>query len=154
MMQTTMEVSKKDEKFIHAALQAADKSSMLMKHGCVVVESNKIIGSGCNNYRTQFGDKFITKACSCHAEMHVLHKCLKVLQKKQIRKLTFYITRVSADGTLKISAPCKDCLIKLEQYNVKRLIYSIDDNKFISVRNRDYTTDFVTRSKKDYLNSL
>ena len=81
MIQTTMDVSKKDEKFIHAALQAADKSNMLMKHGCVVVESNKIIGSGCNNYRTQFSDKFITKACSCHAEMQALRSALKAKTK-------------------------------------------------------------------------
>ena len=80
-MMQTMEVSKKDEKFIDAALQVADKSSMLMKHGCVVVESNKIIGSGCNNYRTQFSDKFITKACSCHAEMHALRSALKAKTK-------------------------------------------------------------------------
>ena len=76
-----MQVTKKDEKFIQAALDAADKSTMLMKHGCVVVECNRIVGVGCNNYRTQFGDGFITKTCSCHAEMQALRSALKAKTK-------------------------------------------------------------------------
>ena len=147
-------LSNNDDKMIARARIEALKSPCKIQHGCVAAINGKYVSGGYNHYRHHSNSGIIDNPCSCHAEMHVLHKCLKVLQKKKIRKLTFYITRVSADGSLKISAPCKDCLIKLEQYNVKRLIYSIDDNKFISVRNRDYTTDFVTRSKKDYLNSL
>ena len=80
-IQLKMDVTKNDRKFITAALEAADKSLMLMKHGCVVVDSNRIIGTGCNNYRNRFGDGFIDKTCSCHAEMHALREALKTKTK-------------------------------------------------------------------------
>lgn len=73
----TMNVSKNDYKFINKALEIAYTSEMLMKHGSVVVENNRIIGQGCNSRRTQFGDKFIGKSCSCHAEMTALRNALK-----------------------------------------------------------------------------
>ena len=74
---TTMTVSKHDYKFIDMALDMAYTSNMLMKHGSVVVENNRVIGKGCNSRRTQFGDKFIGKSCSCHAEMTALRNALK-----------------------------------------------------------------------------
>jgi len=72
-----LQVTKKDQKFISIAFDAAENSNMLMRHGCVVVDSNKIVGVGWNNYRTQFSDKFTGKTCSCHAEMHALREALK-----------------------------------------------------------------------------
>lgn len=70
-------LSKKDFGFINSALDASKKSTMLMKHGCVVVENNSIIGTGHNSYRTRFGDKFMKESCSCHAEMHALREAMK-----------------------------------------------------------------------------
>ena len=80
-MHNQMQVTKNDMRFITEALSEAENSDMLMKHGCVVVESNKIIGRGWNNYRNQFGDGFLYKACSCHAEMHALREALRIKTK-------------------------------------------------------------------------
>jgi tRNA(Arg) A34 adenosine deaminase TadA len=76
-----MSLTKNDLKFINEALNVANSSTMLMKHGCVVVEGNKIIARGWNNYRNQFHDKFIGKSCSCHAEMHALRQVIRVKTK-------------------------------------------------------------------------
>lgn len=73
----TLNVSKNDYKFINIALDMAHTSEMLMKHGSVVVQNNRVIGKGCNSRRTQFGDNFIGKSCSCHAEMTALRNALK-----------------------------------------------------------------------------
>lgn len=73
----TMDITKKDKKFINDAIEASKNSTMLMKHGCVVVENNRVIAKGWNNYRTRFNDNFIGKSCSCHAEMHALRQVLK-----------------------------------------------------------------------------
>lgn len=80
-MSEKMSLTKNDYKFINEALNVANCSTMLMKHGCVVVEGNKIIGRGWNNYRNRFNDKFIGKSCSCHAEMHALRQVLRVKTK-------------------------------------------------------------------------
>lgn len=75
-------ISQKDFGFINCALEACNKSTMLMRHGCVVVENNSIIGTGHNSYRTRFGDKFVQESCSCHAEMHALREAMKKKTKK------------------------------------------------------------------------
>lgn len=78
--------SKRDIYFINKAIEASAKSNMMMKHGCVVTLNNKLIADGYNSYRTQFGDKFINKSCSCHAEMHALRKALKLKTKGRVIK--------------------------------------------------------------------
>ena len=76
-------ISNKDFSFINKAFQVSTKSTMLMRHGCVIVENNRIVGTGYNSYRTQFGDKFIKASCSCHAEMHALREVMKKCKKSK-----------------------------------------------------------------------
>jgi tRNA(Arg) A34 adenosine deaminase TadA len=80
-----MYISKKDHKFISIASEAAHNSNMMMKHGCVVVDSGRVIGSGCNTLRTQFKDRFIGTSCSCHAEMHALRNAFKTKNKSKAK---------------------------------------------------------------------
>jgi deoxycytidylate deaminase len=76
-----MNVSNKDMKFVNMAVNAANKSSMLMRHGCVITCNNKFICDGYNSTRTQFQDNFINTSCSCHAEMDALRKLLRIKSK-------------------------------------------------------------------------
>ncbi len=68
-----------DYKFISAASQEAQKSSVLMRHGAVAVANGKILGRGHNHYRTTSKDGFIKNTCTCHAEIaclrQVFHSC-------------------------------------------------------------------------------
>ena len=66
-------LSSSDQTFINLAINEAEKSSLLMKHGCVVVKKGKIVGRGFNSSRTASKDKFIN-SCSCHAEMAALRQ--------------------------------------------------------------------------------
>ena len=61
-----------DYKFISAASQEAQKSSVLMRHGAVAVANGKILGRGHNHYRTTSKDGFIKNTCTCHAEIACL----------------------------------------------------------------------------------
>ena len=79
----TMNLSKKDNHHISRAIAECRKSTMLMKHGCIVACGTKVLANGHNNYRTQFGDKFIDTSCSCHAEMAGLRKVVKTATKSQ-----------------------------------------------------------------------
>ena len=86
--------------------------------------------------------------------MDVLHKCLKTVKAAKFKKLTFYIVRISSTGLLGCSAPCMDCMKKLARFNIKRFVYSTDDGNFVSIKSKNYKTSFVTRSRKDYNNSM
>ena len=76
---TRMNISSKDEKHINRAVNECFKSPMLMKHGCIVASGTKVLSTGHNHYRTQFGDNFITTSCSCHAEMDGLRKVINAM---------------------------------------------------------------------------
>ena len=67
-------LSRSDEAFVNIASNEAEKSSLLMKHGCVVVKNGKIVGRGYNNSRSTSSDNFISNSCSCHAEMAALRQ--------------------------------------------------------------------------------
>ena len=70
-------ISNRDENFINRAIEASKSSQMHMKHGCVVVSSNRIVGTGYNSQRTRFRNNFTADSCSCHAEMHALNIAMR-----------------------------------------------------------------------------
>ena len=84
-----MKVSKRDMNYINKALKISLRSSMLMKHGCVVTSSGKYIAEGYNTYRNRFGDEFYDssdKICSCHAEMDALRNAFKKKSRNNLIK--------------------------------------------------------------------
>lgn len=65
-------ISRSDEVYINEASNLAKKSTLLMKHGCVLVKNGRIVGRGFNSSRSASSDNFIKNSCSCHAEMAAL----------------------------------------------------------------------------------
>lgn len=72
-----MSTSLKDKRYMELAVREAYKSEMYNRHGCVIVVNGKIIGRGCNNYRTVFKDGIANSSCSCHAEMDALRNAFR-----------------------------------------------------------------------------
>ena len=77
----TMNLTSKDYPHINRAMHEGRKSKMMMKHGCVVAEGRKVLSTGYNHYRTQYGDNFINTSCSCHAEMDALRRVIRMKTK-------------------------------------------------------------------------
>ena len=104
------------EFFVQSAIGLARKSGMRMRHGCVIVHRNKIVGAGFN-YRFHGVGKH-----SVHAEESALLslparvsalKCLKV-----------YVARASG-AKLASSHPCKHCeKLLMSRNNICRVFYS------------------------------
>tara|TARA_R110002072_G_scaffold813_7_gene6565 strand:+ start:266 stop:553 length:288 start_codon:yes stop_codon:yes gene_type:complete len=66
-------ISSRDYNYLAEAMYEANKSAVLMRHGCVAVINGKIRAKGHNNInRTQSKDNFIKNTCSCHAEIACL----------------------------------------------------------------------------------
>lgn len=77
------------ERFARLALEEANKSNMTHhQHGCIAVLGGQIIARGYNSDRTQSSDGFLKNTCSCHAEIDVMRKLEKRVNKKSSSFLT------------------------------------------------------------------
>ena len=143
-------LSKKKDKMFSASLSEATKSELLFKHGCVATYGGKIIARGCNTYKCySANDNFINDQCSCHAEINVLRQiCHNYSNKKHklnriMKKTTLYISRCSNGGESTNSAPCIKCLDKIQQLNVRKIIFNLD-NRYFEYNAKDYCTTYRT----------
>lgn len=75
-------VSIKDCRFMDFASRHALASPMISRHGCIIVNSGKVIASGYNtDYRTRSKDKIIHSNTSCHAEIAAIRNMHKVVHR-------------------------------------------------------------------------
>lgn len=130
-----------DEKYVCEAINEAEKSDLRARLGCIAVISGKIIAKGHNHYRTYSKNGLIEKTCSCHAEIAVLQKCLKLNVKK---KITLYIARITRNGEIACSAPCKDCIEKMRQFKIKNIVYTSNTGNPIKINFNEYSTNYRT----------
>ena len=78
------QVSASDHRYAEIALSEANKSQMKYhRHGCVAVMNGRIIERGFNSDRCHSSDGFLEDACSCHAEVDVIRKLSKRMNKKK-----------------------------------------------------------------------
>jgi deoxycytidylate deaminase len=159
-MSCELNISKKDNYYINVAYNESLKSIMCFKHGCCVVQNNKVIGLGHNIIRTQFSDGFIGSSCSCHAEMCALRNAVKTKKNKVIKKkkftcnLTVYIVRTSKKlENLENSAPCVDCYKKMKEIGVSKIVYSSDNGEIKKERMKNYKPKTISRGRRNILRS-
>lgn len=80
--ENSRDINKRDEQFARIALNEADKSNMKYhQHGCIAVMSGQIIARGHNSDRCHSNDGYLSNTCSCHAEIDVMRKLEKRLNK-------------------------------------------------------------------------
>ena len=81
---TYSQCSSSDIRYVELAATEAYKSTVNYRHGCVAVSSGKVIAKGHNHDRTISRDGLISNnVCSCHAEIDVLRKCLRMNHTKK-----------------------------------------------------------------------
>ena len=144
-----MRCSSSDERLADLAVREAEKSILPMKHGCIAVSSGKILARGHNHYRTFSKDGLIQNCCSCHAEIDVLRKCLKMNIK---RKINMYVIRISDDGKYRNSAPCNKCISILKEYNIRTIVYSTEYGKLQKYKLIHYTNYHRSGGEKAIIN--
>lgn len=80
----SMNISKKDKRLINHAYNVANKSNMLMRHGCVIAKGKKVLCTGYNHYRSKYNDSYLNiETCSCHAEIHAIRKYINCYSRKK-----------------------------------------------------------------------
>ena len=123
----TRELSLKHYKWFEYAGLKAQESNMLFRLGCVATYGGKIIASGCNSKNTYSRkDDFCKYSCSCHAEICVIRKCLKLIGKEKMKRVNLYVARMDSSNNFQNSAPCYDCLKEIKKLRIKNIIFKDD----------------------------
>ena len=100
------------------AMQLAKKSTMMQKHGAVILDKNgDIIGQGFNHFAS-----FMSHSWSCHAEIVAL---LSIKNKKvTLVDATLVVVRIGPESNPKLSKPCENCRKEINKFGIKRVFYS------------------------------
>jgi deoxycytidylate deaminase len=106
------------------------------KVGAILIYKNMMISKGWNSSRThplalKFGKN--SKALCVHAELDVLIKADRQLDKRSMASATLYICRVKRIDSYNkyqyiwgLSKPCDGCVKAIIAYNVGRVVYTLD----------------------------
>ena len=117
-------INRKHELFLSMAAKIAEKSTMLQKHGAIIVYKNKIIASG-YNYRCSY----MNTNFSIHAEIAAITNLFH--NKKVLPYCDIYVVRIAPDTYDKClinSKPCLSCTNFIVKYNLKNIYYSTNYN--------------------------
>lgn len=111
------------------------------KLACAILHKNEIISFGFNQYKTHpFQKKFSSNphAIYLHAETHAIHNALKRIDVETLKKCTLYICRAKNINNKKgmtwgLSKPCMGCSKAICQFEIKNVIYSLDEEYKYSI---------------------
>jgi len=138
--------SNTDMRYMDFAANEATKSSIPYRHGCIAVSSGKIIARGHNHDRTTSRDGLISnRVCSCHAEIDVLRKCLRL---NKATKISLYIVRLGTNNNILSSGPCVECYKQMKKFSIKSVIYSEDNGGFCKTRMRNFETSHTSSGSR------
>ncbi len=104
-----------------------------------IVVKNDIISVGHNRlkshpFQARFGSN--SDAIYLHAEIDAILSALRIINPEELSKAELYVARVKyADHhrngfTLGLSKPCIGCQRAIQEFGIKRVIYSLDENGF------------------------
>ena len=141
----SIDLSVKMNSIYGTCLKEAEKSQVAYKLGCIATHGGKIIGRGYNT------TKFSKENCTCHAEMNVLQNLYDAYSRKSqqrkilhiFRKTKLYIGRLTPGGNSQNSAPCYQCIDKIRAFNIKKIIFCLDQKYYI-VSPKDFTHYHIT----------
>lgn len=106
---------------ITEAITEAQKSSMkIATHGAIVILRNKIVARGYNKYSVTLPPSYY----SIHAEVVAINNALMKVKKSDLRQAKLVVVRLTKEGCLSNSYPCKNCQDYIKKHNIKTVYYS------------------------------
>lgn len=140
------EESAKITKLIAIARNCAMQSDVSFRHGAVLfANSNKIISFGYNRH----GDRLQkTWAPTIHAEASCLAQIVGSIiardRSRLLRQLRILVIRISANGQLVNSMPCRNCVTLMRKFGVKRVIYSDENGNIVNCSINNIPSDYIS----------
>ncbi len=68
--------------------------------------------------------------------------------RRKMKKITLYVIRINEQNQLRNSAPCAHCLYWIQKLGIKKIVYSIDDDTYISSNPNHLTTTHLSNSQR------
>lgn len=101
--------------------QLARKSTMLHRHGAIIVHNGTIVAEGYNRIALHLEHAF-----SIHAEVDALSK-IKHKGRKFLDECTLIVVRIGSEkrGGFKDSKPCESCQRAIKNYGIRKVFYSV-----------------------------
>ena len=56
--------------------------------------------------------------------------------------------RTDINGNYRNSAPCKNCYSVISKLGIKQIIFSSDENEFITIKTSDYHTEHISNGNR------
>lgn len=128
------------------AKNEAMKSDMKYKHGCIIAKGNQIYSVAYNHHCNH------DYMYAIHSEDNAIQKFLKKRKEKTIYNSTMYIVRVTKDGEYRNSKPCKNCLEKIKEYKLRKIIYTTDEYSYCEEFVKDAITEHISYGNRHYIN--
>ena len=147
-----MIISNKEDRFIQSAVEQAQLSPCLMRHGCVAVRNGRIVGKGFNNYRCKSKDGFIKNCMTSWWKCRFCDKSTSRGNKKRFHQKSLHVVRLDSKNELQESAPCMDCMNLIQGLHIKRVYHSTNGGNITMCQPCDYQTNHVTTGKKLLIN--
>jgi deoxycytidylate deaminase len=115
------------ENYIQEATRIANRSTMLQKHGCVIVHNRRIVATGYNYIL----DK---KIQSIHAEIDAINKVKKYGDRFMSECIIIIVRLSNQDDSLQLSKPCCNCANYIKKNKIPKTYFSSTDTKNIIYR--------------------
>lgn len=106
---------------LEASSEAKKSSMKVATHGAIIILRNKIIARGHNRYSLSLSPS----SYSIHAEVAAINNALMKVRKTDLRQAKLVVVRLTKEGCLSNSYPCKHCQDYINKFNIKTVYYSI-----------------------------
>jgi deoxycytidylate deaminase len=113
-------VSNQQRNFLNIASKVAETSTMVQRHGAVVVKAGRVMSVGINKWRNPslVSINYYDPNLTVHAEIDALNRV------PDAHGATIYVSRVDKFGQEQYSRPCSRCEKALADAGVKAVIYT------------------------------
>lgn len=131
--------SRKFSNIINQLRDTASKSLYLQRHACAVIYGGKVLILRENKFTNT----------TLHSEILAIRDGEKIGIKWN--RAILIVIRINNMGQIKNSEPCKECVEKIKQHNIKRVIYSSGYDEYIITNaenlHNDHSTYFYRKTK-------
>lgn len=121
----------KENRWLRLAVKEAEKSTYHQKVGAVVFNKNEFISCG-HNYPNRsiqnHHPKFRKYPQTVHAEVDAI-----INARKDLKGASIIVVRINNQGQLRLSKPCKYCMMYIKHVQLKKIYYTISAYPYIEM---------------------
>ena len=137
-------MTRKYQEYMQQAIELAKRSTMEMKHGCVIVNNkygcnSSVVATGINQHLFNQEERNVF---SIHSEQMALSSLLALRSHNRsfMNNCIAFVARVGAPSQgypVRMSKPCYKCQQLLFKLGVKKVFYTIDDRHMVQLTQWD-----------------